>query len=299
MRKENIIEELVKEIKKRVDVEVLLRTVEKNNATFNALTFVNEKISPVIYLDAIVNSIIEGKSTIEYGVNKIIEAYEKAKEDMHNNLIDIDNIDKEFILTNVIPTLVQGKNNKKYLNGKVTRNFLDLNIVYKVRLEKPDVNDNYKSFTVTESLLSENDLTEEELYKSAMENLAKEKEGIIDIVKLLDYKMKGCDVDFDTVNDITGNENMLTARTSVVNGANILLKEKFIKDVSDKFKKDLVILPSSVHEIIICPITTDLCIKDLVNMVHDINNSVVEDEDVLSNSVYIYDRKENKIVVFE
>jgi len=299
MRKENILaEEIKKIVEERVDVKVELRTIEKNNATLNALIFVAERISPVIYLDEIIDSVLEGNLSVDCGVNKIIEAYDKAKENLQN-MMNFNEIDKEFILTNVIPTLVQGKNNKKYLDGKVTRKFLDLNIIYKVRLEKPDVNDSYKSFTVTERLLSENDLTEEELYKSAMENLAKEKDGIINIVKLLDYKMRGYDVDFDTVNEITGNENMLIARTSKVNGSNILLKEKFIKDVSDKFKKDLVILPSSVHEIIICPITTDLCIKELVNIVHDVNKNEVEDEDVLSNSVYIYDREKDKIVVFE
>ena len=62
-------------------------------------------------------------------------------------------------------------------------------------------------------------------------------------------------------------------------------------------KKDYYILPSSVHEVIIVPYSEIYVCSKLDEMVREINSTQVEEEDVLSNHVYLYDRVSGKLRV--
>lgn len=51
------------------------------------------------------------------------------------------------------------------------------------------------------------------------------------------------------------------------------------------------VLPSSIHEVILVPDTAGHDVKDLCEMVKQANRTVVEPQDILSDSVYHYDRE--------
>ena len=48
-------------------------------------------------------------------------------------------------------------------------------------------------------------------------------------------------------------------------------------------------IPSSVHEMIIVPMTESITRKELDQMVKEVNENVVDPEEILSDHVYIYD----------
>ena len=64
----------------------------------------------------------------------------------------------------------------------------------------------------------------------------------------------------------------------------VLLRGLFLR-----FKKDFYILPSSVHECILLPFSGELNPEEMKVMVREINQTVLSPEDVLTDSVYIYD----------
>ena len=64
-----------------------------------------------------------------------------------------------------------------------------------------------------------------------------------------------------------------------------------------KLGGDLYILPSSVHEVILIPKTKDLSVKELNEMVCEINSSQVPTEDVLADCIYEYSRKKKAIMI--
>ena len=73
----------------------------------------------------------------------------------------------------------------------------------------------------------------------------------------------------------------------------------FLKVISDIMKDDLIILPSSVHEIIFIK-SEDAgynFVGDLREMVENVNKEVVDREEFLSNNVYIYNRQTGKIKI--
>lgn len=80
-----------------------------------------------------------------------------------------------------------------------------------------------------------------------------------------------------------------------INGASALLYGDVLKDFADKKGTDMYILPSSIHEVILLPSDRINDPTKLLSMVHDANTTVVSIGDVLSDSVYYYDRKTDHI----
>jgi len=64
---------------------------------------------------------------------------------------------------------------------------------------------------------------------------------------------------------------------------------------ANKKGADMYILPSSIHEVILLPSDRINDPTELLSMVHDANTTVVSIGDVLSDSVYYYDRKTDHI----
>ena len=81
------------------------------------------------------------------------------------------------------------------------------------------------------------------------------------------------------------------------------MRKEFSQQISKKFaeKKDcnLFILPSSVHEVLLLPDRGKEDSKMLMDMVRKINREEVSEEEILSDSVYYYDREKKEIRVLE
>lgn len=79
-------------------------------------------------------------------------------------------------------------------------------------------------------------------------------------------------------------------------GATTMIYIDVIKKFADTMGADLYILPSSLHEIIL--VLDYGCSYrgfELQRMVNDVNRTVLQNDDILSDSVYKYYRATNKI----
>ena len=81
------------------------------------------------------------------------------------------------------------------------------------------------------------------------------------------------------------------------NGAIAMVYEGMLKDFATVLDHDLIILPSSIHEVLLVPYEEELCMEELKEMVRHINRTEVAEEEVLSDNVYIYRRKTDKISI--
>jgi hypothetical protein len=81
-----------------------------------------------------------------------------------------------------------------------------------------------------------------------------------------------------------------------VNGASSLLNERAMEDISQKLGGDFIVLPSSVHETIILPISEEFDRESLEGMVQQINFEQVAQDERLSDHVYQYDSKGHELV---
>ena len=74
-------------------------------------------------------------------------------------------------------------------------------------------------------------------------------------------------------------------------GASVILYDDFLKQFANETGEDYFILPSSIHEVILIPVEDeDEDVTQLREMVCDVNETELEREEILSDSVYLYKR---------
>ena len=80
-----------------------------------------------------------------------------------------------------------------------------------------------------------------------------------------------------------------------LNGFATILYPGALKGAADMIGKDLYVMPSAVHEAVLVPAGRFMEASELFGMVREVNASCVAEEEVVSDSVYFYDRKEQKL----
>ncbi len=84
------------------------------------------------------------------------------------------------------------------------------------------------------------------------------------------------------------------------NGAACLLYPELSKRLEEIFPGDIIIIPSSVNETLLLPGTVDTYEQTssfLNDMVREVNQTALSPEDILSDHVYLFNRKEGRVVI--
>jgi hypothetical protein len=82
-----------------------------------------------------------------------------------------------------------------------------------------------------------------------------------------------------------------------INGASCLLYENVLSEFAQLIQSDFYILPSSIHEIILVPYDKTILKEALAEMVEEVNRTQVSGDEVLSDRVYFYSRKNNSLTM--
>lgn len=74
---------------------------------------------------------------------------------------------------------------------------------------------------------------------------------------------------------------------------------KNIIDMMSSYDSDLIIIPSSKHELLfIKKNQLSISISDVKQMVYTVNRTALEPKDILSDNVYVWDREKKKLIVY-
>ena len=208
-------------------------------------------------------------------VDEVIKAYEQninVNNDMFADIVDRFK-DFEFAKQYIVPCLVA-----KVVDDIVSRDYLDLKVIYKYLIA-----DKGASITIEAEHLKMWDITEEELFDIAKENVKSTfvNKSMVEMLSELIGMPAQCMMPNDPIRIFTTENKMY--------GASVLLFPEIFKDMGN----DITILPSSVHEVIVL-LDNDIENNELVNMITGINNTEVIPEEVLSNHPYIYSNGEIK-----
>jgi hypothetical protein len=74
------------------------------------------------------------------------------------------------------------------------------------------------------------------------------------------------------------------------NGACVILYDQLLKQLADFFNRDLVVLPSSIHEVLLVPVEVSVDLAQYDRMVQEVNETQLADDEVLSNHAYFFSR---------
>ena len=147
------------------------------------------------------------------------------------------------------------------------------------------------------------DVSVDILYQAAKENTP----------KLLPYELKSmaevlCDIiQTKSINPFDYDECMadfsdripmyVLFNKSRMEGASCMLYPNLIRDFANAANSNLYIIPSSIHELLILPTGSEERCAEIKSMIRDINNTQIIPEEILSYSLYFYNREIDKIVM--
>ena len=189
--------------------------------------------------------------------------------------------DKELLLSNAHPELVHWINAAK-TSVSIPVKGIDLSIIF-VIIDGKDF------FQVTEEILEQLQIDKEELFEAALSNALKKGVKTIPLSFLLGEK------------GIAKKDDMYYMSLEYLDipypGSNVMLFPDLFKELADDLGGvDLYVLPSSIYEVLAFSADVPIDKEYVLGMVTTVNGTMDADK-ILSDSVYLYKRKENKIVM--
>ena len=297
MEYREFLENVRKEVESRYDsnVSVTLNHVMKNNGTeLDGITIMekDKNIAPTIYINSFYDRYREGVS-LKAVVSEIIRIYNQNKNSININADYYENVRKTIVYK-----LVNYQKNKKLLEDVPYKRVLDLAVVFYCLIEQR------KGVSATALIHNEHlriwNVTEDEIYNDALKNTPVLLAGsIVPMSKILSEIAGTAPVDNDEkVCEYTGEDILyVLTNSSRVNGAACILYDNLLKKFANDVHSDLYILPSSVHEVIIVPKKNAFDKSELADMVREVNEQGVSQDEILSDNVYEYNRKNGLITM--
>ena len=271
-------------------IELHTDVILNNGTTHIALILYKngEKLHPQIYLERFFEDYKRGKTMKEI-LQDVMTTYEEALKNINpHSLSGIE--DWEQVKGRLAFRLLSKERNKETLENYVYKDFLDLAaiVTFCAEIDEQGV----KAIRVTHDLAERWNVSEEEILQAAEENT--ESLFPVRMEPILDTLCRVADISRDDLpEEVLAEEDspqiMVLTNYLGVNGATVLLYDSLLQQVYEKLGGKFIILPSSIHEVIVMPSASAPPAADSQKMVEQINRSAVREEEILSDSVYLYD----------
>lgn len=262
IRREDIIQELANR-----DYKVEAYTSIKNGVEFDGIRFMNDNgICPVIYTD----EIIADSESLSEAVEKAIDTCNNA------DIMDFnkDNmLDSDFIMENLYIGM------QKTSAEDIVRSDTDFEGIEKYLYVKMNEN---ASFKLTYGLLETLKISRDEAWKAAEiitfanTEIVSMSEKLSELMGQEIEEMEGIPTQYIVTNTIN------------FRGASAILDGEALKKLSKKLAvSKFIVLPSSIHEMIVIPDDGKCAIEELSKMVQEVNQTQVEPEERLTDQAYV------------
>lgn len=268
------------------DAEVSLQVVQKNNLELTGIVIrsIASNISPTIYLDSFYSQYESGE-----GMSEILQ---KIAEVRVNHEFD-DNFDVECITNwdrcreRIIPRIVGIEGNEALLKERVHKIIADLAITYCILLEE-SYSDGAMTVSVTKQLMNNWGLMVDELHETAINNMPSLVPSTFrSMAEVMRGMLAMSDEEYEML-PMSSDEQMFVLTNELkLNGAAAILDTDLMLAIFEKIG-EFYILPSSIHEVLIVPMSSNMQVEDLRAMVKEVNDTQVSLEDRLSYSIYSY-----------
>lgn len=262
---------------------ITVTEVLKNNGirrTGLVITGEENTVSPTVYLEEPYIQYQDGTP-----VGKIAEEI-RAVYERQAGAMDLDvGFFKDFTLVEdrIFHKLINYEKNKELLKDVPHFRWHDLAVVFYYQMEEKIFGK--ATIMIHDSHLAVWELTAEEVYRVARRNMEQKKPEVLVPIQEVLKDMMGLQVEESPVPlyVLTNREKMF--------GASAMLYSEKIKELADRLQTDLLILPSSTHEVLLLPDEGEQDYTVYRQMVREVNTTQVDPEEILSFNVYRYDRK--------
>ena len=287
--KKILVEDIKNELEHRgrTNMEVSSVHVEKLNESYDAAT-VKEKDSH-IGVNVNLNRLFD-----QYKANEITvtEAIFHAADIAENGLKDTPQFDVNSIADysqmkdKLSMEVVSAEKNAEMLGTIPHEEMEDMAVVYRLILGENE--SGRGTVLVTNNLMEQFGITQEQLHADAMENAPEirpsENRGMSEVMNEIAPGMAPEIAPED--------EQMFVASVpDKINGAGVIAYPNFMEDAAQKLGGDFYVLPSSIHEVLLVRDNGQMTAKELEQMVKEVNSTQVSPDEQLTDHAYHYDAK--------
>lgn len=215
--------------------------------------------------------------------------------DKHTRSIKFAESLSTFNPKNIVPKLVNIESNKERLKKSIHTKFLDLALVYCVAEQVEEYADERLSSDITQTLLDIWGVDIDTIHKCAMQNLNTIYASLKDVMRNKFYDSPQA---LEFIENTPDNIFIVTNQAKW-NGAASMLDTEVLSLIAEKFDSDLVIIPSSVHEILVAPLNAPEFqdINYVTEMIQSVNETEVAPHEILSDHAYIFDKEDKKVIM--
>lgn len=249
----------------------------KNGVELEGIRILTDNnIAPVIYTEAIIeNAENEGKSLDEV-VSAIIGTYESHKSfEFDVNML----FDRDFVLNSIYVGLQRVSTED--IEKKLCEDFEGIESYLYIRGEA-DREESY-SIKVSKAILDRANISEVEAWEQAQTNT--EAETCLESMAKVMSEMLGFEYS-EEMDEQT--PFFIISNTSKVKGASAILNKKVLAEFGKRYHTDkIVVLPSSIHEMLLVPYTEEIDIDTFSGMVASVNGSEVDPMDKLVDRAFL------------
>lgn len=296
MNQKQFTEYVIENLEKTMDRKYLIKVepILKNNGV--VLTGINVRevdnnMSAVVYVEPLYKAYKNGSSIIQI-VNKIKAQVEHGLVERRFDSVMFQNW--EQAKERIVFQLVNYDKNKELLKSIPHKQYFDLAVIFRYYIGLKD--EKMVTSIIQNPVFEEWGITEDELFETALQNnirLLPASRGRLDQVL---FGWDAAEAKYEQEDNMVPSIYILS-NTYGINGAAVLLYPEEIEKMSELLQKDLIILPSSVHEILVVEHDGSIELSSYLNMVRSVNQESVPEEDILSDNIYVY-RKETKTLEF-
>lgn len=252
----------------------------------------DSNISPTIYLNSYFDDFKNLQESDDDALDiiwgSIKECYYRHLPKTRFNADDFTNW--EYVKDRLEIRLINTDRNRELLEDTVSIPFIDLSIIFAVNMCIIDGANGY--VTVKDCHADIWGVSAEDIYDAAMANTRNDWE-IIPMCELLS-RLRGIR-DFD--------ETMLPVNMYVISnqgrsyGASAILNVDVLEEIASITRdRTAYIIPSSVHEtILVISDNNEIDMEYMNNMVKEVNSSILNKMDILSDHVYVYNKESHRL----
>ena len=265
----------------------------KNNGKIRVGLLLQEtgsNLFPTIYLEEYYEKFQKGE-TLEQIVSEISQLYQKIKA---KNIIDVDSFfNLESWKNKLGIKVIKTEKNRELLEEIPHLDVLDLSLTFYVILDRQC--EGSATMQITNEYMRQWNLETEELYEMAMRSAVRLLPA--EFCSLPDMIRRITGIEVEAIRGMQRECQMyVLTNSSKIQGAACMFYPHVLEMIGEILKEYFYIHPSSIHEVILVPSDRIDNPSDLFTMVEDANRTVVALGDILSDSVYYYNREKNQIV---
>lgn len=292
-------EQSVYELEHPENYQASINHIIKNNAVeYDGISLRKhgDELAPTVYLNPFYEQYLDGRP-LKSILGEIVSILQDDVPSLEVPASLYDNYDA--VRSQIIFQLVNYKRNQEQLSDCPYLPFCDLAITFRwlVHIDSQSI----ASSLITNREVELWNVSIQELYQAAKQNTKQLFPCLIQPLDVLLQEYLPDDEELQGLFNSSGSEfqlHILTNR-SKINGSTCLIYDNILAEFSSQHHSDIYILPSSIHELLLLPANPHIEEPALLSLVHDANRTVVADTDFLSDSIYRYDAKRNRIIMIQ